>query len=103
MGEWLKRLGVPLVVAILFLMTVASMVGDRRALAEGGRELPWWQATILEVTAPIVRIVSAPFDGIRSFFESYVDLIGVRAESRRLRRRIGHALVTGAGPAVAGH
>jgi rod shape-determining protein MreC len=88
MGEWLKRLGVPLVVAFLILMTIASMVGDRRALAEGGRELPWWQASILEVTAPIERIVSAPFDGIRGFFENYVDLIGVRAENRRLRRRI---------------
>ena len=88
MGELLKRLGVPLVVAFMLLLTVISMVVDRRSLAAGGRELPWWQAVVLEVAAPIERIVSAPFDGIRDFYENYVDLIGVRSENRRLRRRI---------------
>ena len=88
MGELFRRLGGPLVVAFLILLTIVSMVVDRRALAEGGRPLPWWQAAILEVTAPIERIVSAPFDGIQDFFDEYVDLIGVRAENRRLRRRI---------------
>lgn len=88
MGELLKRLGVLLVVAFMLLLTVISMVVDRRSLAAGGRELPWWQAVVLEVAAPIERIVSAPFDGIRDFYENYVDLIGVRSENRRLRRRI---------------
>lgn len=88
MGDLLKRLGAPLVVAFLLLLTVVSMVADRRSLAAGGRELPWWQAVVLEVTAPIERIVSAPFDGVQDFFDNYVDLIGVRTENRRLRRRI---------------
>ncbi len=88
MGELLRRAGVPLVVAILLLLTTVSMVMDRRATAEGGRELPWWQAVVLEVTAPIERIVSAPFSGVKRFYENYVDLIGVRAENRRILRRI---------------
>lgn len=88
MGDWFKRLAVPLVLAALVLFSITSMVVDRRALAEGGRELSWWQATLLEVTAPIERLVSAPFDGIRDFYTTYVDLIGVRAENRRLARRI---------------
>ncbi len=88
MGDLFRRLGGPLVVAFLILLTIVSMVVDRRTLAEGGRPLPWWQAAILEVTAPIERIVAAPFDGIQNFFDEYVDLIGVRAENRRLRRRI---------------
>ncbi|MCP4904179.1 MAG: rod shape-determining protein MreC [bacterium] len=78
----------PLVVVLLLLITTISMVVDRRALAEGGRDLPWWQAVMLEIAAPIQRIVSAPFDGMQSFYENYVDLIGVRVENRRLRRRI---------------
>lgn len=88
MGELIRRVGAPVVVAFLILLTIISMVVDRRTLAEGGRELPWWQAAVLEVTAPIERIISAPFDGIGSFYENYVDLIGTRAENRRLRRRI---------------
>jgi len=88
LGDLLKRLAAPLAVVGVILLAIVSMVSDRRALADGGRELPWWQATLLEVTAPIERVVSAPIDGVRSFYESYVDLIGVRAENRRLTRRI---------------
>lgn len=88
MGDLVRRLLVPAVVAFLVLLTVVSMVVDRRSLADGGRTLPWWQAALLEVTAPLERIASAPFDGIQGFFDNYVDLIGVRAENRRLHRRI---------------
>ena len=84
----MKRLAAPLVVVFLVLLTVVSMVGDRRARETGGRDLPWWQASLLEITAPIERLVSAPFDATRDFYDGYVDLIGVRAENRRLRRRI---------------
>jgi len=88
MPDLLKRLGAPLIVAFLILLTIVSMVIDRGAIAEGGRELPWWQAIVLEVTAPVERVVSAPVDGVRDFFSNYVDLIGAKAENRRLRRRI---------------
>lgn len=88
MLDLLRRLAGPLIVALLLLLTIVSMVVDRRSLSEGGRELPWWQAVVLEVTAPVGRIVSAPIDGVRGFFEEYVDLLGVRAENRRLSRRI---------------
>ena len=88
MPDLLKRFAAPFVVVFLILLTIISMVIDRGALSEGGRELPWWQAIVLEVTAPLERIVSAPFDGVRNFLEDYVDLIGVRAENQRLRRRI---------------
>ncbi len=92
MGEMLKRVAAPLVVVLLLLITTISMVVDRRALAEGGRDLPWWQAVMLEIAAPIQRIVSAPFDGMQSFYENYVDLIGVRVENRRLSRRSAGAI-----------
>lgn len=88
MPDLLKRLAAPLVVAFLILLTIISMLVDRRSLAEGGRELPWWQAIVLEVTAPVERVVSAPVDGVRQFFSDYVDLLGVKAENRRLQQRI---------------
>ena len=88
MGDLLKRLAIPLVVAALTLMTVMSMVADRRAVAGGERDLPAWQSVMLEVTAPLERIVFAPIDGVRSFYERYVELVGVGGENRRLRRRL---------------
>ncbi len=88
MGELFKRLAAPLVVVFLVLLTIVSVVSDRRAREDGGRDLPWWQASLLEITAPVERLVSAPFDAVSEFYDGYVDLIGVRAENRRLERRI---------------
>jgi rod shape-determining protein MreC len=88
MPDLLKRIGAPLIVVFLILLTIVSMVVDRRSLIEDRGQLPWWQAIVLEIAAPLERVVSAPIDGVKSFFSEYVDLLGVRAENRRLRRRI---------------
>jgi len=88
MPDLLKRVGAPLVVAVLLLLTIISMVSDRRSEEEVGEPLPWWQAIVLEVSAPIERIVSAPIDGLKGLFTDYVDLLNVRSENRRLKRRI---------------
>jgi len=88
MPDLLKRLGGPLIIVALVLLAVVSMVLDRRHRKEGGRPLPWWQATLLEVTAPIERLVSAPIDGVKGVWHDYVDLLGVRSENTRLAERI---------------
>jgi len=88
MPDLLKRVGAPLVVVFLILLTIVSMVIDRRSPVEERDALPWWQAIVLEITAPVERVVSAPIDGVRAFYSEYIDLLGVRAENRRLRRRI---------------
>ncbi len=88
MGEWLRRLAAPLLAGVLVLLAIGSMLADRRELAGGGRDLPWWQGALLDVTSPVARLVSAPVDGVQWFYANYVDLIGVRAENRRLQRRI---------------
>jgi rod shape-determining protein MreC len=88
MPDLLKRIGAPLVVAFLLLLTIISMVVDRRPHGDAGAALPWWQAVVLEVTAPIERVVSAPLGGLKALFSDYVDLLGVRSDNRRLRRRI---------------
>ena len=88
MGDLLKRLAVPLVVATLLSLTVMSMVGDRRAVSEGRRDLPAWQSVMLEVTAPLERIVFSPIDWVRSFYERYMKLVGIGGENRRLRTRL---------------
>lgn len=88
MPDLLKRLGAPLVVVALLLLAIVSMVLDRRRVAEGGRPLPWWQATILDVTAPIERLVSAPIDGVKGIYRDYVDLLAVRSDNTRLAERL---------------
>jgi rod shape-determining protein MreC len=88
MPDLLKRLFGPVVVVALVLLAIVSMVLDRRRLNEGGRELPWWQATLLEVTAPVERLISSPIEGVKGFYRDYVDLIDVRSENARLAERV---------------
>lgn len=89
MPDLLKRLVAPVVVAVLLLLAVVSMVVDRRgAVRQSDRTLPWWQAAILEITAPVERLVSAPIDGVKGVFRDYVDLLAVRAENAELARRL---------------
>lgn len=88
MPDLLKRVAAPLAFGALALLAVATMVSDRRALAEGGRDLPWWQAFILEVAIPIQDVVAAPTDAIRGVWNDYVSLLDVRSENERLRVRL---------------
>ena len=88
MPDLLKRIGAPLLFALLALVAVITMVSDRRSLSEGGRDLPWWQAVMLEVAVPVQDLLVAPVDGMRGIWAEYAALRGVRDENQRLRSRL---------------
>lgn len=88
MPDFLKRMRAPIAFVALTLFATAAMVSHRTALGEGGRELPWWQAMLLEVAAPLQKLVAAPVDAIASVWGNYVDLIDVREENDQLRERV---------------
>ena len=88
MPDLLKRIGAPVLFGLLALVAVITMVSDRRSLAQGGRDLPWWQAVMLEVAVPVQDVVAAPVDGVRAMWAEYGDLRGVREENQRLRSRL---------------
>ena len=88
MPDLLKRIGAPLTFGVLALVAVVTMVSDRRSLSEGGRDLPWWQAVMLEIAVPIQDAVAAPVDGLRGLYRDYVSLLAVREDNDRLRGRI---------------
>ena len=81
MPDLLKRIGAPLIVAFLILLTIVSMVGGRRSPGDAQGELPWWQAVVLEITAPIERVISAPINGVTGF--DTPDLFSVNEDDLR--------------------
>jgi rod shape-determining protein MreC len=83
-----KRIGAPLLFGLLALVAVVTMVSDRRSLADGGRDLPWWQAVMLEVAVPIQDVLTAPVDAVHGLWVEYVALLEVRDQNDRLRGRI---------------
>ena len=78
-------------VLIAFLLTglggvaLVNMGGDRHALGDGGRELPWWSGMFLDAAVPIQKMVAVPLDLARGTWEDYVALRGVRGENDELR------------------
>jgi len=78
----------PVVFGALALIATITMVSDRRTPSEGGRDLPWWQGWVLEVSAPLQKLVAAPVEAVSEFWQEYVDLRRAREESDQLRAQV---------------
>ena len=88
MPEFWRRLGAPIAFGALALLTTITMVADRRGIRDDARDLPWWQAIVLEITVPVQKVLLAPVDSVREAWAGYVDLVGVRDENARLVERV---------------
>jgi len=88
MPDLLKRIAASIVFGALALLAVVTMVSDRRTLADGGRDLPWWEGIVLEIAIPIQDLLATPTDLVRGVFHDYVALLEVRSDNERLRARV---------------
>lgn len=80
MSEFQNRLPVSALAAVLCAVAVVAMVVDRR-----GRELPGWMGSILDLTAPVQKMIALPFGMTRDAWTRYVALVDVEQENRTLR------------------
>lgn len=88
MGDFLRRIRLPLVFAALVLLTTFFMIGDQRA-ARGERvDAPWPLSVLLEAAAPIQRVVRWPIERARETWAEYVALVDVGRRNGELRERI---------------
>jgi len=88
MREFLLRLRLPLLFAALVVLTLLSMLADRRSVAEGGGDLGWPLGFVLEVVAPVQKALLFPVDLARRGWTQYVGLVDLQAENERLRARL---------------
>lgn len=88
MLEFLKRFSAPIAFIFLLLIAAVAMVSDTRDLENPDRQLPWWQALVLEIAAPVQQLVSVPATAVRNVWNSYVNLIDVGMENERLQARV---------------
>ena len=86
MAEFRYRLILAFVVAAVLGAALVNMVVDRRALASGGRDLPWWSGAVLDIAVPIQKMVAVPFDFARDTWAGYVSLVDVKEQNESLRR-----------------
>ena len=91
MRELLLRIRLPLLFAALVLLTVISMVADRRALSEdprAGREHSWFSGLLMEIAVPVQKALTLPVRAATDLVRSYVALVDVREENEALRDRV---------------
>ena len=88
MGDFFRRIRLPLVFVALVLLTTFFMIGDQRA-ARGERvDAPWPLSVLLEVTQPVQRAVRWPFERAQSSWSQYVALVDVGRDNETLRSRV---------------
>ncbi len=88
MIDFLKRFSAPIGFVFLLLIAAIAMVGDTRDLEARRHKLPWWQAMVIEVVAPVQRVVSVPATSVRDVINNYVDLVYVADENVKLKARV---------------
>jgi rod shape-determining protein MreC len=81
-------LRVPLLLLLLAGLSLVAIASDRRALAHGGRDHGWLGGLVLEVTAPVQRVLALPVEVARNGWARYVALLDERDENERLRTRV---------------
>ncbi len=88
MRDLLDRLRIPLVFSTIVVLTLATMVTDRRALRAGGRDHGMVASVLLDVTAPVQRVLTAPANFAVDLWGRYIALLAVRSENDRLREQV---------------
>ena len=79
----LALLAVGIVAAALVVM-----VADRRSQTVADRELSWFSAAVLDLSVPVQKLLSVPFDAIGEVWGRYLALVGVAQENRELRSHV---------------
>jgi len=88
MGDFFRRIRLPLAFAALVLLTTFFMIGDQRA-ARGERvDAPWPLSALLEAAAPIQRAVRWPIERARESWAEYVALVDIGRDNAELRARL---------------
>jgi len=88
MRELLLRLRIPLLLAGILVLTLATMVADRRAERQGEGELAFPAGLLLDAAAPVQKALAAPAELAQDLWGRYVALLAVRRENEELRERL---------------
>ena len=86
-NSW-KRMAAPLVLAGLLLLALVAMLSDRGSRRSDAPEMSWWEGVFVDAMVVGHKVLSAPVDGVRSAWDGYFDLVGVREQNAQLESRV---------------
>lgn len=88
MRELFERLRVPLLLALLATLSLIVLASDRRVMTGGAQDRGFLPGLLIEIAAPVQRVLSLPAELARSAWGRYVALQGVHGENERLIAKI---------------
>jgi rod shape-determining protein MreC len=88
MRDFLRRIRLPLVFTALLLLTTTLMVVDRRTVLEGGSDHSWLSGVLIEIAAPIQKLIRLPVDLLGETWTDYIALVDLRRQNETLSARL---------------
>jgi rod shape-determining protein MreC len=88
MRDFLRRIRLPIIFAALLLLTTTLMVVDRRTVLEGGSDHSWLSGVLIEIAAPIQKLIRRPVDILGETWTDYIALVDLRRQNETLRTRV---------------
>jgi len=88
MRELFERLRVPLLLVLLATLSLVVVASDRRVMSSGAQERGFVPGVLIEIAAPVQKLLSLPAELARSGWGRYIALQGVQSENEGLVARI---------------
>jgi rod shape-determining protein MreC len=88
MADYHNRTPVTAVAAVLVAFAVVAMVVDRRSLVSPDRELSGWSGAVLDIAAPVQRMIALPLEFLQDTWRNYVSIVHVGERNEELTSRL---------------
>ncbi len=88
MADYHNRTPVTALAVGLIAFAVVAMVVDRRAMLGPDRELSGWSGAVLDIAAPVQRMIALPLEFVQDAWRHYVSILEVGQRNEELSSRL---------------
>lgn len=88
MANFRNRSPLTALVVGLVGFAVVAMVVDRRSVVNRNRELSGWSGAVLDVAAPVQKMIALPFGLLQDAWRHYVSVLEVKEQNEVLHERL---------------
>jgi len=88
MAEFRNRTPLSALLVGLVAFALVAMVVDRRSMLDPDRERSGWTGAILDIAAPVQKVIASPFELIRDGWRHYGSLVEVAKDNEELHSRL---------------
>ena len=88
MAEFRSRTPLTALLVGLVAFAVVAMVVDRRSMREPDRQRSGWRGVVLDIAAPVEKVIALPFESLREGWRRYASLVDVEENNQTLRSQL---------------